>query len=112
MLSTCKTPCPQADDGNRTHDLLITNAQKNKYFFQWRMSSGILYPIAVSDCDTKQEVMLRHGDYVKVGSFYGIIDLTQSIAGKSLGVLIKIDSSDGRGDSILLPLKAGMQISF
>ena len=25
MLDTCKTPCPQADDGNRTHDLLITN---------------------------------------------------------------------------------------
>lgn len=98
--------CFRADDVDRTRDLLITKS----FSLSWKSEKGILFPYAISKDEPSRKV--NHGDSVSIGGFRGVVDLLHSVAGLQLGVLIRIDSADGLGSSVLFPLKTGMMFEF
>lgn len=80
----------------------------------WRAGrAGLLYPVAASD--ETRDVELRHGDLVRIDAgsqLRGVVDLTGSVLGGALAVLVPVATRDGRSQQIALSILPGMGIAL
>lgn len=80
----------------------------------WRAGrAGLLYPVAASD--EARDVELRHGDLVRIDAgsqLRGVVDLTGSVLGGALAVLVPVATRDGRSHQIALSILPGMGIAL
>lgn len=80
----------------------------------WRAGrAGLLYPVAAHD--DSHDVEIRHGDLVRIDAgsqLCGVVDLTGSVLGGALAVLVPISARGGQSHQIPLSILPGMGIAL